>query len=68
MSRTEKLSAQLHELDKQIEDIGEQRIILYLTHPISLKHHRLLEKRDALRAELKKLNHNVIAFHRIAPA
>jgi hypothetical protein len=68
MSKVEMLSAKLDTLNQQIEDVSSQRIILSLTHPLAERHRRLVQQRARVEAELKKLNHNVIEFPRMAPA
>lgn len=62
MSRAEMFSAKLDLLNQEIAEVSDQCIVYAVLNPVVEKHHRLLAKRDALEAELRKLNCNVIAF------
>jgi hypothetical protein len=62
MSRAEMLSAQLDSLNRKIEDVADQRAILFVTHPLSDQHRRLLSRRASLVVELAKAAGNVIQF------
>jgi len=62
MSRLEALSALLNALNREIEEIADQRIILSLTHPLAFEHRRLECQREAVEAELRKLRSNVVSL------
>jgi hypothetical protein len=68
MSRAEMLSVKLDLLNREIAEVSDQCIIYSLINPVVAKHHRLLARRDAIEAELRRLNHNVIPFPQTATA
>ena len=62
MSKAQKLSAELAALDKEIEDVCDQRIINAIFDPLADKFRRLIVRRNATEAEFHRIGRNVIAF------
>ena len=62
MSRAEMLSAKLNSLNREIEDVADQRVIFSLTNPLANRHRILLSRREAVQAELQKLKTNIVKF------
>ena len=66
MSRLEMLSDQLREVENELQNVCEQRIIASLTHPLAEKQRELVSRRKSIKDELRKLGPNVLMFSRRA--